>query len=95
MVMIIVTKKISSKAWPMIPTAASAMAMATMAIPSGSSVAATAPKSSSRMISAMGTPKRSPCSKSCALSSLFSKDTLASPPMSTRKSSAALASRTT
>lgn len=49
MVMIIVTKKINSKACPITPTAASAIAMAIMAIPRGSSVAATAPKSSSRM----------------------------------------------
>ena len=94
-VIIMVTKKISSETWPTIPTAASARAMATMASPIGSRAATTAPKRASRMISATGTPKRSPCSKSRALSSLFSKATLASPPMSTRKSSAASASSTT
>ena len=39
-VIIIVTKKSSSKAWPITATAASAMAMATMARPNGSRVAA-------------------------------------------------------
>ena len=93
-VIIIVTKKSSSKAWPITATAASAMAMATMARPNGSRVAATAPNSARRIISATGTPIRSPFSRSSALSSLFSNAMLASPPMSTRKSSASFASST-
>ena len=94
-VIIMVTKKISWETWPTIPTAANARAMATIASPIGRRAATTAPKRARRMISATGMPKRSPCSKSRALSSLFSKATLASPPMSTRKSSAASASSTT
>ena len=46
------------------------------------------------MITAIGTPNRSPFSRSSVASSLFSKATLASPPMSTRKSSASFASAT-
>ena len=87
MVIINCTKKSNSKYWPITLTAASAKNMAIIAMPNGNRVAATAPKSTSRMISAMGMPKRSPDSRSSVLSSLFSKATLASPPMSTRKSS--------
>ena len=70
------------------------MMMETTARPRGSMVATTAPKSSSRTISATGTPNLSPFSRSCLASSLFSKAMLASPPMSTRKSSASSASST-
>ena len=67
-----VTKKTNGNCWPMTATAANAVTMETMASPNGSSVATTAPNSSSSTSRAIGTPKRSPRSKSCVASSLFS-----------------------
>ena len=64
MVTISVTKKLSSKTWPMSATRPNAMAMDTTARPIGARAATTAPKSTSRMMSATGMPNRSPCSSS-------------------------------
>ena len=93
-VIIRVTKNIRSVAWPTRAAAPRATTMATMASRMGRKAARTAPNSTRRMRSAIGTPIRSPFEISSTVNSFSSAPKLDSPAISTWKPSLPSASRT-
>jgi hypothetical protein len=89
----LVTKRLTSKNWPITATSARATMIEINAIVSGMSVATTVPKTSSRMIRAAGKPNlSSPCCRSFSETFSKSRPTVNTPVISTAKPSCPSAS---